>query len=461
MTARGGAAWLVAMAAKHKRALKGAGLLFGVLLGVLCGALWLAQANVAPPADAQPAPVAVAGVLPASAALGGVARSAPASASHRAGEPSGSARAELAQRMKADWCGFGAAEAERQSAEVTDRAVAQSGTVGPEAVAELGTTVGAEVREEAVAQVRRRWSEALMKRGDVRSMALADFLGFGADAGSDAAAQARARLQARARTSSDPMVTALALQRPCAAGACVNIEDSQWSRLEPANLRAWVPLLLHPGAGAGYVLERLGAEARFVRTYQLETTDALLSLPQTETPGLQAEAEVALIHGLAAAWQVPSVRLVLDACRSGAADASVAARCEALADLLWQGGDLMDRAQSLGLVRALAPSRQGLRARWESRARAYEAAQVWMAGASERLMQAGAAGQGLLSGCVALGNERQRMRAAQGYTEWERVRAEMQAAGVDEAALSARWREGAGRSLLDPIPAALSPAPRR
>lgn len=380
--------------------------------------------------------------------------------------PGVSARSELAQRMKADWCGFGAAEAERQSAEVTDRAVAQSGTVGPEAVAELSTTVGGEVREEAVAQVRRRWGEALMKRGDVRSMALADFLGFGADAGSDSAAQARARLQARARTSSDPFVTALALQRPCESGACTNIEASQWSRLEPDNLRAWAALLDQPARGAepvlaGYVLERIAAQGRYSRTYQREFKEALQSLPQTEAPGLQAEAETALIDGVSAAWQVRSLRPVMDLCRAGLPDAGTAARCEALADVLWQQGDLMDRAQSISLARSLVQGRAALRARWEPRARAYEAGNAWMAGSAERLRQEEAAGQGAPAGCAALLKLREQMRSQAGRSEWEVVRAEMHEAGVDEAALSALWREEAGRSVLDPIPAAPGAAPRR
>lgn len=347
------------------------------------------------------------------------------------------------QRMKADWCGFGAAEYGRQSEAILARVSAGNGMVGMEAIEQLKLTPGQEVVDEAIGEARRRWVQALTQRGDPRSLAVADFIG---DVDDDAA-QARARLQALARTSSDPMVTALALQRPCAAGTCRNIEASQWSRLEPANLQAWLTLLRDAKGGAQqsqavYALERMAAEGRYSRTYEREFKAVLLSLPQTPTPGLASEAEMQLISGTAAAWAIAGFKPLTDACQGGAAGSLQ--RCEAVLERLWEGDNLLDRAVALGLARRLVlPARPGQRARWEPRAREYEAVSSWRDPALEKtaLDRPACEGQAemrkLLQGMTALG-------------EWGHWRAEMLAAGADDAALSAQWRRERGRSALDP-----------
>ncbi|MBW8846139.1 MAG: hypothetical protein JF607_14330 [Burkholderiales bacterium] len=48
------------------------------------------------------------------------------------------------------------------------------------------------------------------------------------------------------------------------------------------------------------------------------------------------------------------------------------------------------------------------------------------------------------------------------HGDWAHMRGEMRAAGADDAILSARWRQGNGRSALDPEqrPAAASPPAR-
>jgi hypothetical protein len=123
-------------------------------------------------------------------------------------------------------------------------------------------------------------------------------------------------------------LTALALLRPCAAGGCVNIEAPQWSRLEPANLQAWLALLNTPtGAGRSqqaYVLERAASETHYSRSYQREALSLLLGLPQSEAPGLEGQAEIDLLNGIAAAWPIQNLRPLLECCRAGLADAALA-----------------------------------------------------------------------------------------------------------------------------------------
>lgn len=401
---------------------------------------------MAPPMAAVGGASAGAPSRPAEAVAGGAQASAASAAALSSRDDE--ARAQLMRRMKADWCGFGSAEHDRQTDAIMERAQAKHGMVGVEAFEEMKLAPGAQVLEEAVAQVRQRWVKALVQRGDPRAIAVAEFLG-GADGD---APQARARLQALARTSSDPMVTALALQRPCEAGACNNIEASQWSRLEPANLQAWLKLLRDLKGSArqtqiGYALERMASEARYSRTYEREYKALLLSLPQTEAPGLANQAEMQLLIGTASAWAIAGFRPLTEVCRTGLADAATAHRCEAVADRLWEQDNLLDRAIALDLARRMIAARPEQKARWEPRAREYEAASSWQVAEVERAGQSVAQEEAPCAGQVEMRKIVQEMTAR---GEWDHLRAEMSTAGADDAVLSARWRQQKGRSALDP-----------
>jgi hypothetical protein len=401
--------------------------------------------------------VPLAAVAPASGAATSVlarVMATPASAGMLPAQPASQAaavdeRAALIQRMKADWCGFGAAERDRQTNAVLERAQATKGLVGTEALEEARQTAGGEVMEEAMDQVRRRWVKALVQRGDPRSLAVAAFLG-GLD---EDPASARARLQALARTTSDPMVTALALQRPCEAGGCRNAEASQWSRLEPANLQAWLALLRDAKGGArstqaAYALERMAAEGRYSRSYEREFRAVLLSLPQTGVPGLMDEAELALITSTAAGWAIAGYKPLSDACQAGVAGGL--SRCEAVLDRLWEADNELDRSVALGLVRRLVlPAHPKQRMRWEPRAREYEAVSSWSSEAWLRSLESQPPGQ---SPCVAMAEMRKLVRGLTDLGEWGHWRAEMRAARADEAALSAQFRRDRGRGALDPEP---------
>ncbi|MGM9484751.1 hypothetical protein ACS5PN_26385 [Roseateles sp. NT4] len=429
------------------------------LLAVAFLALWMwmgrrgiaadAEAMTPPAASASAATAVLARVM-ATPASAGVAAAAPAALVTKVVDK----RAVLANQMKADWCGFGAEQRRQWLAAVNAASSAASVAPPPDRDMLLSEEVGTELLAEATAEVVRRWVAVLMQRGDPRSQALADILG------SDA--EANARLQRRARSSADPMVTVLALRRPCASGACINVEASQWSRLEPENLQAWLALAEAPG-GAGrsqqaYILERAASEARYSRSYQQELQALLLSLPQTEKPGLQAQAEAQLIIGMVSAWPWRSARPLLDSCRGGMAEAGVAQRCETAANLLWQQDSLMDRAMAIALARPLLPVRPDLRNLWEGRAREYEAVGQWTKSALQRVIQKLVPDEeALVSRCGALAGMRELQREMAVQTDWVGARAEMREAKANEAELSALWRQAAGRSVLEPPRTASAP----
>ncbi|MCE4554442.1 hypothetical protein [Pelomonas cellulosilytica] len=384
----------------------------------------------------------------ASAALVAV-RSAPDAPQPAASADAEEARAReaLKQRMKADWCGFGLAEQQRQRDAVMAGFEARTGGIGIEAIEAANETVGAQVQREAEDGARRRWVAALRRRGDPRSLAVADYLGGMDDAD---ATGASARLQALARSSSDPMVTVLALLRPCPPGQCTNIQVSQWSRLEPANLQAWL-MLLRESKGperrslVPYALERMAAEGRFSRMYEREFTQLLLELPQTETPGLAHDAEVTLLIGVASVWPIAGYAPLTQACADGLTDAATRRRCEAVAELLWLGDTVIEHGLALSLARRLSAADTAVLARWQARARVYEATLGWTQAAflreAERLER--------VSPCAASMAWRALVRDRARLGEWGAARAEMAAQRADDQALSSAWRAQGGRPVLD------------
>lgn len=431
----------------------------GLVLALGLAAWRLSDSPAAAPAGPAAArvPVWVARVQASSA-------SAPPTTAHatvhaaEAAEPKLSARAE---RMRADWCGYGAAEHERETDALLKRIEAANGTVGQAALAELGATDGARVLTEAREAVRRRWVLALRQRGDPRSLALADYLGPGDDAPAEEVAAANRRLQALARSSSDPMLTALALLRPCAAGTCVDVEGAQWSRLEPQNLQAWLALLKavpDRRAELDYVMERMASQGQYSRTYEREAVALLLTLPQAESAGLQAEAEMQVLGSLAASWPIGNVSPITRACRDASAPAGRLERCEAIARVFWRGGDQLDRGIALGLARATIGWQPARRSAWEPQAREYEAVQAWMQQQWKRWRDL-AAGEGGGTVCAGQLMLRRQLGEVRSDGEWAYAQRGMRAAGADEAALAAEWRRSAGRGALDPIQPA-SAAPR-
>lgn len=444
--------WLAAVLARRRRALLAA---LVALLVVLAG--WGLRAR----APTLPAAAAHAVAAPGGTLRADVGTTPPSSVAARPPRASLAAipelvdaDAELARRMKADWCGFGAAERQRQREAVHAAATTQRGSIDMQALEETSQTVGGQVMAQAVADVRRRWVQALVRRGDDRSLAIADYL---EDERTDDAMGARVRLQARARRSTDPMVTALALQRPCASGVCVNVDAAQWSRLEPGNLQAWLALMdvqsrVVPSTQAAYALDRLAQEARYSRSYQREMYAVLSELPQTPTLGLANEAETTFASSVLYGWPLFRMRPLLEVCRSGVAEAGTASRCEAVARLALQQDDWLHRSMGLGIARALVAARPGVRPQWEASAQTFEAVRQW---ADEKALHAATAAESTPeapSPCAQLLEARGLLHDTMTGSEWERSREGMPESGLGEAALAARWRGREGRSVLDPIP---------
>lgn len=376
------------------------------------------------------------------------------------GDAASSELSARAERMRADWCGYGAAEHERETDAMLKRIEVTNGMVGQAVLAELNATDGARVLTQAREQVRQRWVQALRQQSDLRSLALAEYLGPGDDAPAEEIDASRRQLQALARSASDPMLTALALMRPCSSRGCVNVEASQWSRLEPQNLQAWLVLL--KGASdrtlpLDYVIERMASQGQFTNAYDGEVMRRLLSLPQATAPGLQAEAEMQFLAGVAASWSIGNFAPISRACREPSPPTGRLERCETIAEVFWRGNDLISRGLALGLVRATLQTRPAMRSAWERRASEFEAVRAWTELEAQRWAVTVEA-QPATSACAlqALAGGIQRARWHEG--EWAHAVRSMQDAGGDPATLAAQWRQQAGRGVLDPMPSASAPS---
>ena len=140
----------------------------------------------------------------------------------------------------------------------------------------------------------------------------------------------------------------------------------------------------------------------------------------------------------------------MDTCRGSLAETGVVERCATVPDTLWQQDDLMDRGMAIALARPVLSVRPGLRAQWEVRAREYEAVSQWTQGALARVLHRLIPGdEALASRCDVLPELRQMQREAVEHSDWQRARLEMHEADVNEAELSALWRQRAGRSALE------------
>lgn len=351
-----------------------------------------------------------------------------------------------ALRMQSDWCGFGAAEAARD-----EDAVSRQGNpmaAGQDAV--QTQTDGEQVLALAREKVLQRWMETLRRRGDTRALAMAEWLGlFRTDARGELE-RGQARLQALAATSTDPMVTVLSLGRPCKPGVCRNVEVSQWSRLEPENVLAWLALAGTPGHTPDYLLERMATVGRYSRSYQQEAGQMLLSVLQFDTPGLDNQAESTLLISVAGAWEYPRFAPLMAACRTPEADAVTRSRCEVVATRLWSQGNMLERAIALSVAGHVVPKTAPERGAWEARAVEYEAVRLHEDGRLPRMMDQMVSELAAKPPCEGLPLLRRWSREPAERSDWDRGRAELQAGGADLGELSRQWRSKEGRSALEP-----------
>lgn len=257
------------------------------------------------------------------------------------------------------------------------------------------------VQAESVAQ--------LQRRRDPRSLALADY--WLATAGGAEGMAARARLQDRARISTDPMLTVLALHMPCMQPGCRNVEASQWSRLEPANLLAWLALQ-RGGSDGAYLLDQIAGHVRYARNYRQEAAALSSGVPASALE-------------LRSPWAVSHLTGLAGVCNPRQTDVTIAQRCDTVAELLWADGGATERLIALVLAqagRSLLPQR---RAVWEPRLHELEAVGRWLG--EDRNRAPSPSRPSRAQTCEALA-----LRAGEhgALGEWERARVLLQASGL-------------------------------
>jgi hypothetical protein len=295
--------------------------------------------------------------------------------------------------------------------------------------------------QQARVQARLRWSAHLRAQKDLRSQAFADFLDETFTPHPPPSATTRAHLHDLARISTDPLVTVMALQRPCPGAPCRGIERTQWSRLEPQNALAWIAAWDPASSEVGfldYALERIRSQANRASGHMPVLTSMLLSLPREPSGGVDHVAEIQLLDEwshlaltLSDAME-PAVALCL---RPSQAPGQVEA-CQQIAELTWQRGSPLERrvATSLGLHGASAGAQH---ARWAQRRLELEAVErVFRARQAEfekRLAQV--ADQPCRMASRLEIELRQRLRE----DAWTRARNEVLATGLDLPTWIARW----------------------
>lgn len=424
----------------------------GLLLGLAAGVVYRLSASEPDGADRPTAPAT--GDLAASAVSLGLAAASqplppvPAASASAAALPAADAFAALsprARRMAADWCGYGAREAlkEEEAREARKKDGHASGD-------DESPSDGEQVINIARSERLQAWIRTLRGRSDLRSQAMGDFL-----AGDT---PSRAHLQDLARRSTDPMVTALALARPCKSEGCRMVDAAQWARLEPDNLMAWMAQLQDsklPAEQVNYLLERMARESRRADDYTLALTQAIAGLAQARTPGLQQMAEGDLLGNQMAAIPIPSVRPLIEACKPGRNPAPPAGACQHVAALMWQMPHLLHRTLALALARTSVPPGDPLRAEWEQRSEQYEAYSEALQDANLKDLEQvlGSMSQDLCSAGSRLHEGFARLMTT---GEWELAEHALAAASEPVSALVQRARaKRNGRSMMDgPQPAA-------
>lgn len=476
-----------------RRRWKWLGLLIALAWVALVGRYWLASdAGLATTGGRSSASAAGGALAPTGDKAARVASATPSSAvaasaqttvAASAAQPASAVLSARARAIRDDWCGFHEAQRSMWLSWLTAQGVKSPWDlppdVSPGASRDASRTDDPDVEQVRAierANVFRSWQEALRARADARSKALAEHLTFRLTLGSDLKPEPTAelasskRLQELARSSTDPMVTALALAHPCPPASCVNVEAAQWSRLEPENARAWIALLREPklqSSQIDYVSERIASIAGYTKSYQEDAGEMIFKLAQTDTPGLTYEAQTDVLTNMNSPWSFPDYGPVLRACRANSDKPAYAGRCAQIAKVLWSKGDLMDRSIALAFARDVIPKTSPERSRWEARAREYEAVQEYHESGFLRIIeQLFKTLVSTSSYCESLAAMRQQATQLLAVNDWDHGLAAIRESGADLEALSKKWREKNGRSVLDPpkprppAASAAKPSPR-
>ena len=300
----------------------------------------------APPPAAMPAPAASASVSP------GV-RPAASAATPAAPDHAGLSPERLADIDK-QWCTHGH-EAHLQAQQVLNQTypiTIQSNKLDRDILKARVDAASREPGTQALrarqTQLKARWVGLLRQRGDLRSQALADYLTTTLTAGAEAAAAQRQLLN-RAQGSQDPvvfMVWQMARTYCFEQSFCSALPLSEWRKLEPLNLLAWMPERI--GAGPAALDWAALQRTTSANSHLQEVQALLLPLLDQESPGLTLQAGLGLVQQFSGLWPVMHGSLPLaSACiampdpTGGTRDAA----CRHAAELLW-------RSPSSGLFEA-------------------------------------------------------------------------------------------------------------
>ncbi|HLO93958.1 MAG TPA: hypothetical protein VK195_06555 [Burkholderiaceae bacterium] len=416
---RGTRRWMTALA------------LLGLVLVLVLGLWQHRQGTLTGPGSAALAPhVPRAG---AAASASDPAVPPPLAASTRPASDTGTGSAGLsprALRMRADWCGYGATEA------------AKDEQAGRDLDSDASERLDAmRVLRWAQQQQRARWVRRLTERGDQRSLAIAAFLDEAFPRLPPADPGSRARLQDLARRSTDPLVTSLALQRPCPPGQCSNIEATQWSRLEPDNVLAWMAQWgsrkLPPHRQAE-LLAQIASQARRAESHNEALLRVLRSLPAAVEPGLAHQAESMLLFDFSAD-QGAGLLSLASACSRNTGQPALRQSCLGIAEMLWQHDDLYLRGLAADMGQALQPGTE----LWAARALQRDAVRRARADVEQKELEELKAldermGSSLCPSLPALRTWLERRFDA---NEWQEGLDLVQGSGLDARAWLVRWHD--------------------
>ncbi|MCV2369412.1 hypothetical protein [Roseateles oligotrophus] len=227
----------------------------------------------------------------------------------------------------------------------------------------------------AMHQTLLRWAHLLQQRGDLRSLAAADYLEAMALQMSEQR-WALGPLQGRALNSQDGRVLALATQLSCepVQARCQDLV-TRWLLLEPRNELAlgWQFNLLPPDSPRRLeALARL-AEAQADTESQRFWAEFFQSLPRTASEGLRRVAEQSALESLFWAGSGPQVASWAMVCRRDKRPATVSA-CVKLAERVWQSERANLLEKSLAVL--IGKSQAGAGSDWAQREQTVKAVQA-------------------------------------------------------------------------------------
>lgn len=308
---------------------------------------------------------------------------------------------------------------------------------------------------DAKRQLRQRWGAQLRAQRDLRAQAFADYLDEAFGPPASPAAGTRAHLHDLARISTDPLVTVMALRRPCPGAPCRGIERTQWSRLEPQNSLAWLAAW-DPGASEvgfrDYVLERIRTQSSRASGHLSVMTAMLLALPHEPPDGLGYAAETELLDewGQQVLGLGDSIEPAAALCLGSPPSPGIAGICLQVADQIWQHGSPLERrlATSIGLERAAGDGREAL---WRLRRLEVEAVERVLRSRQAEFEQQLA--RVARHPCLVQSLHALEVRRRLWSDPWTRARREVRASGADLPAWIERW----DAKLAGKPPGALTP----